>query len=215
MVTVGQIIEMTVFKVAGYACWGTYEGQTGFMHLFEWSKERPIPEQAEPKVDQQVRVKVFHLTDQPYEKLPSDVTYGGTIKVDFGCSAALLEEGVYVTVEGIVEAGQTHVAQLDAIFERAKTSPGLPLFSVEKNDWCRSRPHCWTYLFYCRNVLSCLDHIRRLAEEIAAVGTGEADAPDYVSGSFSWHDEEKKDGAVWELHGGKVEVRASGRQVRV
>ena len=92
MVTEGEIIEMTVFKVAGYACWGTYEGQTGFMHVQEWSRKRPIPDHAQPQVGQQVKVKVFYLTERPYDQLPLDVTFGGSIPVDFGCSAALLEQ---------------------------------------------------------------------------------------------------------------------------
>jgi ribosomal protein S1 len=90
-VAIGDNITMTVTKVAGYACWGIFEGQTGFVHCVEWSKEKPVPESRVPSVGDQIRVKVFRIVTEPQCNLPADVTFGGTVSVDFAASAALLD----------------------------------------------------------------------------------------------------------------------------
>lgn len=88
-VAIGDIITMTVTKVAGYACWGTFEGQTGFVHCVEWSLEKPIPKSRMPGVGSQMKVKVFKIVTEPQSQLPEDVTFDGKVSVDFTASAAL------------------------------------------------------------------------------------------------------------------------------
>jgi hypothetical protein len=89
-VAVGDVVTLTVMKVAGYACWGEIGGQTGFVHCYEWSWDRPIPDSDVPVVGGPLTVKVFHLSDLPQDELPLDVTQGGRIKVDFAASVKLL-----------------------------------------------------------------------------------------------------------------------------
>jgi hypothetical protein len=88
-VAIGDVINITVTKVSGYACWGTFEGQTGFVHCVEWSREKPVPESRTPRVGGEV--KVFKIVTEPQSQLPADVTFGGTVLVDFAASAALLD----------------------------------------------------------------------------------------------------------------------------
>ncbi len=89
-VSVGDIVTLSVTEVAGYACWGVIGDEIGFVHCYEWSWERPIPESDEPRVGDSLAVKVFHLTDQAQSTLPADVTFGGKFKVDFAGSVKLL-----------------------------------------------------------------------------------------------------------------------------
>jgi hypothetical protein len=89
-VSVGDVIELTVTDVAAYACWGVFGRQVGFVHCYEWSWERPIPEADQPKVGDQLKVKVFRVVNEKQESLPLDVTFGGRIKVDFAASVTLL-----------------------------------------------------------------------------------------------------------------------------
>jgi ribosomal protein S1 len=89
-VSVGEIVTLKVTEVAGYACWGVLDGQIGFVHCVEWSWKKPIPENQEPHVGDEIRVKVIHLTDCPYDQLLADVTFEGKFKVDFAASIRLL-----------------------------------------------------------------------------------------------------------------------------
>ena len=88
---IGDIVDLQVTKVSGYACWGSAEGKTGFSHCVDWSEEKPVPERCCPVVGQTIKVRVFHLTTED-EKVPEDVSHGGTIRVDFACSAALVDD---------------------------------------------------------------------------------------------------------------------------
>lgn len=90
-VAVEDIVTLTITKVEGYACWGSFHGQTGYVHCVEWSRERPVPPSRHPKVGDLLKVKVFHVVNEPRGPLPQDVTFGGTIAVDFAASAALLD----------------------------------------------------------------------------------------------------------------------------
>jgi ribosomal protein S1 len=90
-VAVGDVVELTVVEVDGYACWGEAGGQTGFVHCSEWSRERPIPADAVPKVGDSLRVKVFRVIDDPREQLPLDMTDCGKFRVDFAASVILLQ----------------------------------------------------------------------------------------------------------------------------
>jgi len=91
-VKVGDIVTLVVEKVAGYACWGSVDCQTGFVHCVEWSLEKPVPDSKTPKVGDHLRVKVFRLVSEPQADLPADVTFGGTVTGDFVASAVLLEK---------------------------------------------------------------------------------------------------------------------------
>jgi hypothetical protein len=90
-VAVGDVVELTVKEVAGYACWGEAGGQVGFVHCVEWSRERPIPHDAIPKVGERLQVKVFRVIDGPQEQLPLDITNCGKFRVDFAASVTLLQ----------------------------------------------------------------------------------------------------------------------------
>ena len=90
-VATGDIITLSVTRVEGYACWGVFGGQTGFVHCTEWSRQKPVPVSRYPKVGVPLRVQVFRLVTEPQEQLPADVTFGGEVSVDFAASAALLD----------------------------------------------------------------------------------------------------------------------------
>jgi hypothetical protein len=89
-VAVGDIVTLTVTKVAGYACWGESGGQTGFVHCYEWSWDRPIPDSDVPIIGESLTARVLHLIDRSRDEIPLDVTFGGTIEVDFAASVKLL-----------------------------------------------------------------------------------------------------------------------------
>ncbi len=89
---VGDVVDLLVTEVSSWACWGTCDGKIGFSHCLDWSKMRPIPEEKCPVVGGLFRIKVFHVTDVPYEQLPLDVTCNGKFSVDFAGSASLLED---------------------------------------------------------------------------------------------------------------------------
>jgi hypothetical protein len=91
---VGDIVDLKVTKVSGYACWGTVEGKTGFSHCVDWSVEKPVPEKSYPVVGRFVRARVFHMITEG-EKLRADVSYGGEMRVDFACSFALVDDTVW------------------------------------------------------------------------------------------------------------------------
>ena len=90
---VGDIVHLQVTKVSGYACWGTAEGKTGFLHCVDWSAERPVPERCYPVVGENIKVRVFHLTREG--QLPLDVSHGGEIHVDFACSCVLVDDSLW------------------------------------------------------------------------------------------------------------------------
>jgi hypothetical protein len=91
---IGDIVDLQVTKVAGYACWGSAEGKIGFSHVVDWSVEKPVPESCYPMVGQTIKVRVFHLTEEG-EMLPTDVSYDGEIHVDFAGSGALLDDSLW------------------------------------------------------------------------------------------------------------------------
>ena len=72
-VAVGDIVTLTVTRVAGCACWGVSGGQTGFVHCDEWSWDRPIPDSDTPEVGEPLTAKVFYLVDRPQDELRLDV----------------------------------------------------------------------------------------------------------------------------------------------
>jgi hypothetical protein len=90
-VEVGDVVTLTIIEVSGYACWGVVDGQIGFVHCVEWSHERPIPDDAGPKVGGSLKVKVFKVVDHTYETPPADVTFDGKFRVDFAASVRLLQ----------------------------------------------------------------------------------------------------------------------------
>src|SRR6476646_3041247 len=91
---VGDIVDLKVTKVSGYACCGSAEDKTGFSHCVDWSSEKPVPERCYPVVGQTIKARVFHLTAEG-EKLPADVSYDGEIHVDFACSPALVDNALW------------------------------------------------------------------------------------------------------------------------
>jgi hypothetical protein len=41
-----------------------------------------------------MKVKVFKIVTEPQSQLPADVTFGGSVTVDFAASVALLEDAL-------------------------------------------------------------------------------------------------------------------------
>ena len=91
---VGDIVDLRITKVSGYACWGTAQGKTGFSHCVDWSEKKPVPESHHPVVGQTIKMRVFHLTTEG-ERLPADVSHDGEIHVDFACSRALVDDTLW------------------------------------------------------------------------------------------------------------------------
>ena len=91
---VGDIVELKVTKISGYACWGVAEGKIGFSHCVNWSVEKPVPLSCYPVVGETIRARVFRLASEEGE-LPADVSCEGTIKVDFACSPAHVDETIW------------------------------------------------------------------------------------------------------------------------
>jgi hypothetical protein len=87
----GDTVGMLITRVEGYACWGTFEGLTGYMHCAEWSRTKPVPDDCIPKVGETLCVQVFRMVTEPQARLPLDVTFGGEMHVDFAASRALLQ----------------------------------------------------------------------------------------------------------------------------
>lgn len=88
---VGDTVGILITRVEGYACWGTFEGLSGFMHCVEWSRKKPVPAEYIPKVGDTIYAQVFRLVTEPQASLPLDVTFGGKMQVDFAVSRALLQ----------------------------------------------------------------------------------------------------------------------------
>ncbi|MBI3859559.1 MAG: hypothetical protein HY296_04890 [Thaumarchaeota archaeon] len=86
--TVGSMVTLEITFVDGYACWGIVGGETGFIHISEWSWKRPIPESDIPIVGSPLQAKVLQVFDDS-EKAhqPADATFGGRFTVDFVASA--------------------------------------------------------------------------------------------------------------------------------
>ena len=99
-VAVGDVVMLTVTELAGYGCWGVANGQTGFIHCFEWSWELPIPVSDQPKVGDQLQVKVIHVVSEAQDQVPLDVTMGGRIRVDFAASVRMLRPRPAPTAPG-------------------------------------------------------------------------------------------------------------------
>lgn len=91
----GDIVEMAVTKVMGYACWGAVGDKIGFSHCVDWSVQKPVPDEQVPVVGQVLKARVFYLDSRPVQEQPADVTCEGTIHVDFGCSPALVDESLW------------------------------------------------------------------------------------------------------------------------
>jgi hypothetical protein len=84
-------VDLIVTLDGGYAVWGqTADGQVGVVHCFEWSAERPIPEESYPRIGDRVRVKVMRVVNQLQSDLPSDATHDGRIHIDFVGSIRLV-----------------------------------------------------------------------------------------------------------------------------
>jgi hypothetical protein len=88
---IGDTVAMLITRVEGYACWGTFDGFSGYMHCSEWSLTKPVPADCIPNVGDTVYVQVFRLVTEPQASLPLDVTFGGEMHVDFAASSALLK----------------------------------------------------------------------------------------------------------------------------
>lgn len=88
---IGDTVALLVTRVEGYACWGTSEGLSGFMHCAEWSCTKPVPADSIPKVGDTIYGQVFRLVTEPQASLPLDVTIDGEMQVDFAASRALLQ----------------------------------------------------------------------------------------------------------------------------
>ncbi len=94
-VALGKVVDLVVTFDGNYAVWGqTPDGDIGVVHCFEWSAERPVPEQSCPKVGDQLRVKVMRVVGRPQETLPADATFGGKIRIDFVGSIRLVGSSV-------------------------------------------------------------------------------------------------------------------------
>jgi hypothetical protein len=88
----GDLVDLIVNKIMPYACWGTADGKTGFAHCVDWSIEKPVPANLVPVVGQTIKVRVFYLSSLPISEQPADVSCNGTIKVDFACPRALVDD---------------------------------------------------------------------------------------------------------------------------
>src|SRR5262245_53594809 len=91
---VGDIVEVVVSKVSGYACWGSSNGKIGFSHCIEWSEEKPVPAHLIPIVGESIKLRVFHVP-KPEVEQPDDVSFGGTIHVDFAGSRRLVDDDAW------------------------------------------------------------------------------------------------------------------------
>lgn len=89
-ICIGDIVTLKISDVAAYGCWGMRGKQTGFVHLVEWSWDRPVPTNQEPHIGDEILVKVHRLTNCPYDQLLADVTFDGKFKVDFEASIRML-----------------------------------------------------------------------------------------------------------------------------
>ena len=115
-VSVGNVVILKVTDMAPYACWGVANGQVGFVHCVEWSWEKPVPENQVPHVGDELLVKVFHLTDSPYDQLPADVTFDGKFKVDFAASVRLLHpEGNPWYDPSVYQVGEVFTGRLEEV----------------------------------------------------------------------------------------------------
>ena len=85
-IEVGSVINMTIVKEMGYAVWGVAQGKIGFIHISEFSDERPIPDEVIPHMGDRVHARVFYVPESPVVNEPADVTCGGTISVDFAAT---------------------------------------------------------------------------------------------------------------------------------
>lgn len=115
-VAVGDIVSLKVTEVTEWACWGVVNDQVGFVHCVEWSWRRPIPGSQEANVGDELFVKVYHLTDCPYDQLPADVTFQGKFNVDFAASVRLLDpEGNPWNEPEVYQVGDTFDAKLEEV----------------------------------------------------------------------------------------------------
>ena len=83
-VAVGDIVPLTVFRVEAYGLWGTHAGQTGSVHVSDFTDAPPIDEDRIPHVGDTVPVRVFHVSPG------TEVEYArGRLVCDFAASLAL------------------------------------------------------------------------------------------------------------------------------
>jgi len=90
-IAVGDIVDAAVIRVEKYACWVRTGKKTGFSHCVDWSVEKPVPDNS-PKMGEMIRLRVFKIVTEAQSELPLEVTYGGTISVDFAGTQALVDE---------------------------------------------------------------------------------------------------------------------------
>jgi hypothetical protein len=91
-ISVGDVVDFEVFKMALYACWGKSDGKTGFSHYVDWSVEKPVPLSLIPKVGEVIKLRVFKIVTEPQEDLPLDVTHGRTIRIDFAGARSIVDD---------------------------------------------------------------------------------------------------------------------------
>jgi predicted RNA-binding protein with RPS1 domain len=87
----GDVLEVRITKVSGYGCWGDSDGKIGFSHCVDWSEAKPVPQNAVPAVGQTIRMRVFRVFEST-TSLSADITFDGTIRVDFQASPVVTEE---------------------------------------------------------------------------------------------------------------------------
>ena len=90
-IKIGDVVTLKILEVLPYACWSEFKGQIAFTHCTDWSVQRPIPDIFCPKVGQEIRAKVFYLTNISDKPLRPDVSLDGKYQVSFAASFALLE----------------------------------------------------------------------------------------------------------------------------
>ncbi|MBX3401659.1 MAG: hypothetical protein KF873_23265 [Gemmataceae bacterium] len=83
-VAVDDIVPLTIFRVEAYGLWGTHDGQTGSVHVSDFTDAPPIDEDRIPRVGDTVPVRVFNVTPR------TEVEYAwGRLVCDFAASLVL------------------------------------------------------------------------------------------------------------------------------
>ena len=89
-ISIGDKVVIEIIEVMQYACWGKIDEYICFVHCTEWSNERPVPDNAVPKIGEFLKVKVFYVADWSKEIPPADVTCDGKYHVNLAGSVSLL-----------------------------------------------------------------------------------------------------------------------------
>jgi hypothetical protein len=86
-VVVGDIVPLMVFRVEAYGLWGTFDGQTGSVHVFDFTDNPPLAEERIPRVGDTVPVRIFYVAPR------TEVEYAfGKLVCDFAASLVLAPE---------------------------------------------------------------------------------------------------------------------------